>query len=164
MRGADHLRAMLSKAAGPSREADVLTHAVLGYDTPRVSIYFPDGTLQHWWKFAGSDVVSHITDPLHYIRTFADPKHRVPEYTASVDHALGLAERALPGWQALFCVEDDIHVNVYREGPTRGKPAGFCYRADRHLALAITSAVVDAATLAQSHVLANPIQERTSDR
>ncbi|MGL5734202.1 MAG: hypothetical protein ACRCYS_04975 [Beijerinckiaceae bacterium] len=98
-RGLVELLAMAATAEKPSREIDVLTHAVLGFDTPRVSIYFPDGTLQHWWKFAGSEVVSHIKDPLHYIKSFADAKHRVPLYSASLEAALALAEKLFPEWR-----------------------------------------------------------------
>lgn len=93
------LRERLEAASGPDREIDVWMHAVLGFDTPRVDIYFPEGTLQHWWKqshlrFGGAGT----RDPLRLIRPFTDPIHEVPTYTSSLDAALALVERKLPGW------------------------------------------------------------------
>lgn len=132
IRGLCDLLEMVAKAAQPSRDIDVLTHAVLGRDTPRVSIYFPDGTLQHWWRFAGTGIVSHIKDPLHYIKTFADPKHRVPDYSASLEAALALAEELFPEWRPALQKtwdgqwEAEIAYPEPRKDPRGGKAFAIC--------------------------------------
>lgn len=87
------LLARIESAIGPDRELDVHIHAALGLNAK-----YPDnaavGDLKHWLEFA---VHEKRESPYHFLGPFTKSKE-IGRYTASIDDAILLCERVLPGW------------------------------------------------------------------